>query len=271
MAQVEIDLRKTAGRIEPLWFGHNLEHTRACLWHGLSAQLLSNRKFAAVQDLDGVGAHWRRIGPPGCLFMLERSAGRWNTQGEAYVREFQTTGRQRHGAQQRQRIQSYRSGELAGVVQGGLFLRGGTGYEGFLALLSDRPLTARAAVLGGAGTLFEEVREVRPGAWTEWGFAFRAPAEEPDARLEVTFEGPGMLCVGAASLLPADHFHGMRRDVVELLRQITVPILRWPGGNFAGSYRWEDGLLPVHQRAPPERLRHPALHERPRRARDRHR
>ena len=42
----------------------------------------------------------------------------------------------------------------------------------------------------------------------------------------------------------------MRRDVIERLKQISVPILRWPGGNFAGDYRWQDGLLLCDKRAP---------------------
>jgi alpha-N-arabinofuranosidase len=42
----------------------------------------------------------------------------------------------------------------------------------------------------------------------------------------------------------------MRRDVVALLKRMSVNILRWPGGNFAGDYRWQDGLLPVDRRAP---------------------
>jgi alpha-N-arabinofuranosidase len=42
----------------------------------------------------------------------------------------------------------------------------------------------------------------------------------------------------------------MRSDVVALLKEIGCSILRWPGGNFAGDYRWRDGLLPVDRRAP---------------------
>jgi alpha-N-arabinofuranosidase len=42
----------------------------------------------------------------------------------------------------------------------------------------------------------------------------------------------------------------MRRDVIELLKEMRAPLLRWPGGNFAGDYRWQDGLLPVDKRAP---------------------
>ena len=76
------------------------------------------------------------------------------------------------------------------------------------------------------------------------------PAAAEAARLEITFDQEGVLGLGAVSLLPADHFHGMRRDVIECLKEISVPLLRWPGGNFAGDYRWEDGLLPIDRRGP---------------------
>ena len=36
--------------------------------------------------------------------------------------------------------------------------------------------------------------------------------------------------------------NGMRKDVVEALREIRVPLLRWPGGCFADEYHWKDGI-----------------------------
>ena len=42
----------------------------------------------------------------------------------------------------------------------------------------------------------------------------------------------------------------MRPDVVANLKAIGPRLLRWPGGNFAGEYRWKDGLLPSDQRGP---------------------
>ncbi len=50
--------------------------------------------------------------------------------------------------------------------------------------------------------------------------------------------------------MPEDHFHGMRRDVIEKMKEMGIRVLRWPGGNFAGEYNWLDGLLPVDMRAP---------------------
>ena len=35
---------------------------------------------------------------------------------------------------------------------------------------------------------------------------------------------------------------GFRRDVLELIREIDVPIVRYPGGNFVSGYHWEDGI-----------------------------
>ena len=41
---------------------------------------------------------------------------------------------------------------------------------------------------------------------------------------------------------------GIRTDVVEALRKIKVPVLRWPGGCFADEYHWMDGIGPRNQR-----------------------
>jgi alpha-N-arabinofuranosidase len=46
--------------------------------------------------------------------------------------------------------------------------------------------------------------------------------------------------------------NGLRRDVLDVCRELGVPIARWPGGNFASAYHWEDGIGPRDQR--PRRL-----------------
>jgi alpha-N-arabinofuranosidase len=45
---------------------------------------------------------------------------------------------------------------------------------------------------------------------------------------------------------------GFRDDVASLVRELGVPIVRYPGGNFVSGYNWEDGIGPVDQR--PTRL-----------------
>lgn len=41
---------------------------------------------------------------------------------------------------------------------------------------------------------------------------------------------------------------GIRRDTVEALRAVALPVLRWPGGCFADNYHWRDGIGPRAQR-----------------------
>ncbi|MCD8039064.1 MAG: alpha-N-arabinofuranosidase [Lachnospiraceae bacterium] len=42
--------------------------------------------------------------------------------------------------------------------------------------------------------------------------------------------------------------NGMRTDVVEALKELKVPVLRWPGGCFADEYHWKDGIGPKESR-----------------------
>jgi len=41
---------------------------------------------------------------------------------------------------------------------------------------------------------------------------------------------------------------GFRNDVLELLSDLDIPVLRWPGGCFADDYHWEDGVGPQEER-----------------------
>src|SRR5262245_41264824 len=41
---------------------------------------------------------------------------------------------------------------------------------------------------------------------------------------------------------------GFRTDVVEAVRPLRVPILRWPGGNFVSGYHWLDAVGPKADR-----------------------
>jgi len=51
---------------------------------------------------------------------------------------------------------------------------------------------------------------------------------------------------------PTADEQGFRQDVLELVRELGVSTVRYPGGNFVSGYRWEDGVGPVDQR--PARL-----------------
>ncbi len=56
----------------------------------------------------------------------------------------------------------------------------------------------------------------------------------------------GGFWVGRESSIP--NTRGIRNDVVEALRKINIPVLRWPGGCFADEYHWQDGIGPYENR-----------------------
>ena len=45
---------------------------------------------------------------------------------------------------------------------------------------------------------------------------------------------------------------GFRKDTLELVRELEVPVVRYPGGNFVSGYKWEDGVGPKEER--PKRI-----------------
>ena len=52
--------------------------------------------------------------------------------------------------------------------------------------------------------------------------------------------------VGENSDIP--NTNGMRNDVVNALKAMKIPVLRWPGGCFADEYHWKDGIGPKETR-----------------------
>ena len=51
---------------------------------------------------------------------------------------------------------------------------------------------------------------------------------------------------------PTADKNGFRRDVIEMVRKLGVPVVRYPGGNFVSGFNWEDSIGPRDQR--PKRL-----------------
>ncbi len=47
---------------------------------------------------------------------------------------------------------------------------------------------------------------------------------------------------------PLSDERGFRKDVLALLRELRLGVLRWPGGNFVSNYHWTDGIGQIHER-----------------------
>jgi alpha-N-arabinofuranosidase len=98
-------------------------------------------------------------------------------------------------------------------------------------------------------------------------FAFAATSSGPDSRIEVLLEetlgtiSPNIyghfvenlsgviydgIWVGENSKIP--NVNGIRKELIDEMRKIKPPVVRYPGGCFADSYDWRDGVGPVDKR-----------------------
>jgi alpha-N-arabinofuranosidase len=126
-------------------------------------------------------------------------------------------------------------------------------YE-FELLARSPGLTALDLSLAPQGQPAARVQATLSGLSTEWrkltGTLALAEDSRPNAPccLVLSSQSAGQLVIGHLFLRPADHLGGADPDVVRLLKEAHLPLLRWPGGNFVSAYHWQDGVGPVEGR-----------------------
>jgi len=228
-----IDASQTSAPMNPYIYGQFIEHLGRCIYGGIWAEMLEDRKFWYA-----VGAKespWKAIGAEGAVTMSKE---------DAYVGAHSPVIRLTNGAE-------------AGIVQGALGLVPGKTYVGRVVLKGlemNGKLAAR--LVFGPGDRDRAVIDLEPvnGKDTTFPLSFTVPADLPktipDGRLEIVGRGTGALRIGTASLMPADNVHGMRADTLALLKELDSPIYRWPGGNFVSGYNWRDGIGDPDKRPP---------------------
>ena len=257
-----IDL-KTTSTVSPHLFGHNLEHTRASIMDGLSAQMIRNRKFAGAAARNGVALDWEGIGE--CVYFANEHRLPGSNANEAYVCHYAHNGMWRRNECQSQMIQNPIPNQVSGIRQKELFLQKDRSYPFAVVVKVQQPLDVRVALTNADGTQIyaETVFPVQPvlakedaqeevDEWQRFETILTPGVDDAHAVISITYTEQAQLLIGAVSMMPDNHFHTMRRDTVEKLKEIGVRLLRWPGGNFAGEYRWQDMFLHPDRRAPME-------------------
>jgi alpha-N-arabinofuranosidase len=247
--RVELNTGKTGAPISKYIYGQFIEHLGRCIYGGIWAEMLEDRKFyypitddfnpwAMGEDAFWAsgpfrylnGSPWRVIGPLGTIRMDNRYA---------FVGE--------HSAV----VSLPGGGVMAGIAQDGLAVVKDAGYTGRVILAGDpsaAPILARL-VAGEGKVLTQEIK----GAGEEFAafpLKFTAPWSSDQVTLEIVSRGTGSFRIGTVSLMPADNVKGWRKDVLALLKELNAPVYRWPGGNFVSGYNWKDGIGERDRRPP---------------------
>ena len=238
--------------VSPLLFGNNLEHTRSCVYTGISAQMLRNRKFAGKPECYyGCPEGWYRVGERTSIIFNENEDMPVLHMNEGYTRHADDYHMKRRHECNAVTVVNYFEGKESGIGQKGIGIQKDRDYEVRLAAKVWQPTTIRIALTDRDGKVYvQKELEYDNPEFELQSLILRSPVRDENADITISFRRCGTISIGAVSLLPKKNFHGMRPDVIELLRRMGVKLLRWPGGNFAGEYNWKDGLLPADMRAP---------------------
>lgn len=137
-------------------------------------------------------------------------------------------------------------GGRAAIRQGRVFLDAGIKYEGSLWLKRDKGSPNIATVVKSSkGNLIASLPLAISGSeWQKVPFAFISPERDTQASIEVMASGKGSVLLDFISLMRADVRHeGMLRlDLLQALQGLRPSFIRWPGGSFASTYKWKDGI-----------------------------
>lgn len=225
VAVLLVDTDRTLGQIDEKIYGQFLEHINHSVVDGLDAEQIRGRGFEG-KDFE---TYWKPFGQRGSASLATVKF----LAGEKSLRLQVSDG-------------------LAGVRQDRIYVQAGQAYNGSVWLQpeSGAPrVTLRLTDTNGQSLAALPLAVTGTG-WTDVPYAFTSPRTDPQAHLEIVAEGTGAVLVDYVSLMRADaRAHGgLRPDLLQALQGLRPAFIRWPGGSFASSYFWEDGIGPVAAR-----------------------
>jgi alpha-N-arabinofuranosidase len=246
-ASIDIDADRVEGQISSLLYGQFDEFMFEGVKRGLTAELIRDRSFAEAPNATGLPRNWEREpddrnDDPGLHF-------RWDDAVYYPTRRDFAPERAEHSL----RVDlSEDDGQRRGIRQGGITIRRGVPYRGYLWIRTDG-FTARVHVAleadrtGGQNYSSAEINDVSRD-WKKYDFILTPSESDPLAKIVILFRGKGRLWLDQVSLLPGDAVNGVRSDVFQKIKALRPAFIRWPGGNVAQDYHWMWGIGPRDQR-----------------------
>lgn len=224
---VSLDAADTGEPISPYVYGMFIEHQGRCIYGGIWAEMVRDRKFYYP-----VNSYF----PYGLLDRGEQVSP-WRAVPYDTVVEMDTEHVWVGEHSPRITLDGVKP---RGIVQDRLTLQQGREYDGRVILAGDGTIAVEVSLVWGTRP---EDRQTFPlgqlsSEYTTMPFHLTAGADTDDGSLEIIGRGEGHFYIGAVSLMPADNVEGMRADTLQLLQGLNATVYRWPGGTFVWNYNW---------------------------------
>ena len=225
VAILQVDTDRRLGTIDRNVYGQFLEEINHSAVDGLFAEQIRGAGFEGSD----FATYWTPIGPPDAVRLVEVSFER----GSKSVR-------------------LSAGGQPAGIRQQRVFLESGRTYDGsaWIRIESGTPRTSLRVLAKDGSVLADRPLPARGSGWQEVPFSFSSGRTDRDATVEIVAAGRGAALIDFVSLMRADVRRGgmLRPDLLSALRGLAPTFIRWPGGSFASTYKWQDGIGPFASR-----------------------
>ncbi|MCA9186875.1 MAG: DUF1080 domain-containing protein, partial [Planctomycetales bacterium] len=124
-------------------------------------------------------------------------------------------------------------------------------YHGSLGMKGDLPSGVKVELVGDDKKVLGHATVGPPRTgWSEYPFVIESSGDALDGTVRVSLLGKGSVKLDQFQMMAADSMAagGFRPDLLEAVRGLRPPIIRWPGGCFASLYLWKDAIGPQHER-----------------------
>jgi alpha-L-arabinofuranosidase len=246
---IKVDITSTSEPINPYIYGQFIEHLGKCIYGGIWAEMLEDRKFYYPVTFEF--NPWGTATDP-----------QWNTGEYQFLNAspWQVIGDEKTVLMDKNspftgdhspKIQLKGDGTAAGIKQTGIEFISGKEYTGRIVLSGDAgalPVTVQINSENNEAVKVE-ITEIS-NEYKTYPLSFTVPFAGKNCTVEIFSVGKGSFKIGTISIMPADNIKGWRPDVVALLKELNSPIYRWPGGNFVSGYNWRDGIGDMDKRPP---------------------
>jgi alpha-N-arabinofuranosidase len=139
-----------------------------------------------------------------------------------------------------------------GLQQQGLCIRARQSYEGSVWLKGDAPEGIIVRLVGENQKHTEQSIGPPSSKWRQYSFILKPKWSSDNASLSIGPKAKGQVWIDQVSLTPGSLTSkgGFRPDLLKAIAELKPPVIRWPGGCFASSYQWKQGIGPQHKRLP---------------------
>lgn len=243
---ITVKANQPTAEIQPTMWGVFFEDINMGADGGIYAELVKNRSFEFYKPLMGWKVEQKQFNE-GTVLVLNRQEN--NTANPRFVRI--TANNASKGS--------------LGLINEGfrgmgikkdlrydfsvMYRQPATGIKMYIELVNEKNEIIGSTVLTPSGAGKD---------WKKQAVSFQSNATEPKAKLNIWFEGNGVIDLDMISLFPEDTWKkrpgGMRADMIQLLADMKPGFIRFPGGciveghELATRYQWKKTIGPIEER-----------------------